>query len=80
MPSQRAVGFFVSLLGAGIFFMSLSFTVFLPLIALAPQKFAICFSVGSSLVMGAFFALKGPAAQLQSMLAPDVRMLALETL
>lgn len=52
--------------------MSLSFTVFLPLIAFAPQKFAICFTIGSMLVMGAFFALKGPQAQLESMLAAEV--------
>jgi len=48
------------------------FTIFLPIIAIAPQKFALCFTVGSSLAMGAFFALKGPAAQLESMLAADV--------
>ena len=72
MPSQRAVMHFAGLLGAGIFFMSLAFFVFLPIIAIAPQKFALCFTVGSSLAMGAFFALKGPAAQLESMLAPDV--------
>lgn len=72
MPSQRAVMHFAGLLGAGIFFMSLAFTIFLPIIAIAPQKFALCFTVGSSLAMGAFFALKGPAAQLESMLAADV--------
>ena len=61
-------------IATGALFLFLAFTVFLPVIVLAPQKFAICFTIGCILVMAAFFILKGPMAQLQSMLTPEVRL------
>lgn len=67
LPSRRAVAYFGAALGAGALFLSIAFTMFLPVIVIAPQKFAACFTIGCLLVMGSFFALRGPAAQLQHM-------------
>ncbi|XP_007049427.2 PREDICTED: protein transport protein SFT2 isoform X2 [Theobroma cacao] len=36
-------------------------------IVLVPQKFAICFTIGCALIVGSFFALKGPRNQLAHM-------------
>uniref|UniRef100_A0A0A9HS96 Vesicle transport protein n=1 Tax=Arundo donax TaxID=35708 RepID=A0A0A9HS96_ARUDO len=38
----------------------IAFTIFLPVMVIMPQKFAICFTAGCAFVMGSFFALKGP--------------------
>ena len=72
MPSQKAFFYFLTTLGAGLFFMMIAFTMFLPVLVLAPQKFALCFTIGSLLVMSSFFVLKGPMAQLNHMITPEV--------
>eukprot|EP00850_Spirogloea_muscicola_P013358 SM000090S24320 [mRNA] locus=s90:236080:236829:- [translate_table: standard] len=71
MPSRQALATFGVLVAAGAFFISLAFAVFLPFLVLAPQKFALSFTLGCALVMASFFALKGPMVQLRHMTAPD---------
>ena len=44
---------------------------FLPALPLVPAKFAVCFSVGGACSIGAVGALRGAAAQISHMLAPD---------
>eukprot|EP00271_Cylindrocystis_brebissonii_P013111 TRINITY_DN32705_c0_g1_i1.p1 TRINITY_DN32705_c0_g1~~TRINITY_DN32705_c0_g1_i1.p1 ORF type:complete len:236 (+),score=50.92 TRINITY_DN32705_c0_g1_i1:801-1508(+) len=71
LPSRRAVLYFAATISAGMFFIMLAFTVFLPVMVLAPQKFALCFTLGCLLVMGSFFVLKGPAVQLKHMTSAE---------
>lgn len=59
VPSTANLTYFFALLAAGAFFLLLSFFVFLPVIVVAPAKFALTFSIGSGLTMAAPFALKG---------------------
>eukprot|EP00245_Coleochaete_scutata_P012553 TRINITY_DN488_c0_g1_i2.p1 TRINITY_DN488_c0_g1~~TRINITY_DN488_c0_g1_i2.p1 ORF type:complete len:231 (+),score=39.15 TRINITY_DN488_c0_g1_i2:72-764(+) len=71
MPSHRTIMYFSAALGTGVFFLFIAFTLFLPAIVLMPQKFAITFTLGCMFIMGAFFVLKGPAAQLKHMLSME---------
>ncbi|KAK9152321.1 hypothetical protein Syun_010630 [Stephania yunnanensis] len=41
--------------------------MFLPVMVLMPQKFALCFTIGCLLIIGSFVALKGPKSQLEHM-------------
>lgn len=67
VPSGKSLMYFGLLLAAGVFFIFIAFTMFLPVIVLVPQKFAICFTIGCALIVGSFFALKGPRYQLVHM-------------
>lgn len=67
IPSGKALMYFGLLLASGIFFIFIAFTMFLPVMVLMPQKFAICFTIGCGLIIGSFFALKGPKNQLAHM-------------
>ncbi|EFJ35004.1 hypothetical protein SELMODRAFT_81074, partial [Selaginella moellendorffii] len=71
LPSRNQLLYFSIMLGAGCFFIFISLVMFLPLIVLMPAKFASCFSLGSCLVIGSFFALKGPRAQLAHMMSKE---------
>ena len=71
MPSTQQLAYFAALLAAGVFFLVTAFTVFLPVVMLAPSKFAVCFTTGSALVMAAFTALRGLRNQVQHMLTSD---------
>ncbi|CAI5991173.1 unnamed protein product [Closterium sp. NIES-64] len=71
LPSRKALMYFVVVLATGVFFLFLAFSMFLPVIVLAPQKFAVCFTIGCLLVVGSFFVLKGPMVQLQSMTSAE---------
>lgn len=64
--------YFGLLLAAGIFFVFIAFTIFLPVIVLVPQKFSICFTIGCALIVGSFLALKGPKNQLAHMFSKEV--------
>lgn len=75
VPSRQSIMYFSIMIGSGIFFIMMSFTLFLPIIIVAPQKFAICFTLGCMFIMGAFFALKGPKAQALHMMSKEVRLL-----
>ena len=70
--SGKSLMYFSMLLAAGVFFVFIAFTMFLPVIVLVPQKFAICFTIGCALIVGSFFALKGPRNQLAHMSSKEV--------
>ncbi|KAL8131811.1 protein transport protein sft2-like [Apium graveolens] len=63
IPSGKFLMYFGLLLATGVFFIFMAFTLFLPVIVLVPQKFALCFTLGCGFIIGAFFALKGPKNQ-----------------
>ncbi|XP_010446136.1 PREDICTED: protein transport protein sft2-like, partial [Camelina sativa] len=67
MPSGKALMYFGLLLASGVFFIFIAFTMFLPVMVLMPQKFAICFTLGCGFIIGSFFALRGPQNQLAHM-------------
>ncbi|KAL6986848.1 hypothetical protein U1Q18_042039 [Sarracenia purpurea var. burkii] len=67
VPSGKSLMYFGLLLATGVFFIFIAFTMFLPVMVLMPQKFAICFTIGCVLIIGSFFALKGPKNQLAHM-------------
>ncbi|KAJ6752520.1 hypothetical protein OIU85_002892 [Salix viminalis] len=67
IPSGKALMYFGLFLATGVFFIFIAFTLFLPVIVLVPQKFAICFTLGCGSIIGSFFALKGPKNQLAHM-------------
>ncbi|KAF8414294.1 hypothetical protein HHK36_002296 [Tetracentron sinense] len=67
VPSGKSLMYFGLLLATGVFFVFIAFTMFLPVMVLMPQKFAICFTVGCAFIIGSFFALKGPRNQLAHM-------------
>ncbi|KAJ4831104.1 hypothetical protein Tsubulata_027024 [Turnera subulata] len=67
VPSGKSFMYFGILLAAGVFFVFIAFTMFLPVMVLVPQKFAICFTIGCAFIVGSFFALKGPRNQLAHM-------------
>ncbi|XP_022857608.1 protein transport protein sft2-like, partial [Olea europaea var. sylvestris] len=67
IPSGKALMYFGLLLASGVFFLFIAFTLFLPVIVVVPQKFAICFTVGCSFIIGSFFALRGLTNQFAHM-------------
>ncbi|PON86358.1 Vesicle transport protein, SFT2-like [Trema orientale] len=67
VPSGKALMYFGLLLATGVFFVFIAFTMFLPVMVLMPQKFAICFTLGCGFIIGSFFALKGPKNQFAHM-------------
>lgn len=69
MPSTQQFAYFFAFIGAGLVFMILAFSVFLPVIVLAPSKFALSFTIGSLLVMAGFAALRGLKQQASHMLS-----------
>lgn len=72
VPSGQSFVYFGILLAAGVFFVFIAFTMFLPVMVLVPQKFAICFTIGCALIVASFFALKGPKNQLAHMISKEV--------
>ncbi|PKU63982.1 protein transport protein SFT2 [Dendrobium catenatum] len=71
VPSGKALMYFGLLLASGVFFIFIAFTMFLPVMVLMPQKFAICFTLGCCFIIGSFFALKGPKNQLIHMFSRE---------
>jgi hypothetical protein len=59
-------------LASGVFFIFIAFTLFLPVMVVMPQKFAICFTLGCGFIIGSFFVLKGPKNQLSHMFSKEV--------
>ncbi|XP_052885963.1 uncharacterized protein LOC108480586 isoform X3 [Gossypium arboreum] len=76
VPSGKAFIYFGLFLAAGVFFVFIAFTMFLPVMVLLPQKFAICFTLGCGFIIGSFFALRGPKNQLAHMSSKEVLALA----
>lgn len=72
VPSGKALMYFGLLLASGVFFIFVAFFMFLPVMVLMPQKFAICFTLGCAFIIGSFFALKGPKNQLAHMSSKEV--------
>lgn len=73
LPSSQQLMQFGGLLLAGSVFLLVSFFVGLPFIILSPSKFAISFTVGCLLVMGAFAALRGWKQQFDHLISPERR-------
>ncbi|XP_019447043.1 PREDICTED: protein transport protein SFT2 [Lupinus angustifolius] len=71
VPSGKALVYFGLLLASGVFFVFIAFTLFLPVMVIMPQKFAISFTLGCGFIIGSFFALKGPKNQLAHMLSRE---------
>lgn len=71
MPSGAQLTYFAALMSGGLFFIFVAISIYLPFIIISPTKFAAAFTLGSSLIMGSFFALKGPQAQLAYMLEKE---------
>ncbi|XP_059661293.1 protein transport protein SFT2-like isoform X2 [Cornus florida] len=71
VPSGKSLLYFGLLLAAGVFFIFIAFTLFLPVMVVMPQKFAICFTIGCAFIIGSFFALKGPKNQLMHMFSKE---------
>ncbi|WCJ37345.1 Got1/Sft2-like vescicle transport protein family [Euphorbia peplus] len=71
VPSGKSLMYFGVLVAAGVFFIFIAFTMFLPVMVLVPQKFAICFTIGCVFIIGSFFALKGPKNQLEHMTSKE---------
>ncbi|XP_073125923.1 protein transport protein sft2 isoform X1 [Henckelia pumila] len=71
IPSGKALVYFGLFLASGVFFVFIAFSLFLPVIALVPQKFAICFTIGCAFIIGSFFALKGPKNQFDHMTSKE---------
>lgn len=67
VPSGKSLMYFGIFLATGVFFVFIAFTMFLPVMVLMPQKFAISFTLGCGFIIGSFFALKGPKYQLAHM-------------
>jgi len=61
---------FAGVFGIGLLFIMLSLN-FLPLLLVAPQKFAGCFTVGSVTMLSSFVIFRGPEAFLKSMTQRD---------
>ena len=74
VPSRQALTAFFIMIAAGSFFIFMAFFMFLPVIVLVPQKFAISFTIGSIFIVGSFFALKGPKAQFYHMISKEVNI------
>lgn len=69
MPNTQQFAYFFAFIGAGLVFMILAFSIFLPVIVIAPSKFALSFTIGSLLVMAGFAALRGLKQQASHMLS-----------
>ena len=69
--SSTSLTYFFALLGTGLLFLILAFTLFLPVIMLAPSKFAVCFTIGSLLTLSAFMSLRGWGGQLAHMFSSE---------
>lgn len=59
VPGTTQWVYFAALAGAGGLFLLLAFTIFLPVIILAPSKFALTFTIGSALILASMGALRG---------------------
>lgn len=75
VPSRQALTAFAIMIAAGSFFIFMAFFMFLPVIVLVPQKFAISFTIGCIFMVGSFFALKGPKAQFYHMISKEVSII-----
>lgn len=71
MPSGTQLVYFGAILGSGVLFLLLAIFVFLPVLIIAPSKFALTFSLGSGLVLASVGALRGWKQQAQHMISRE---------
>lgn len=71
VPTGKSFMTFGILLAVGVFLVFIAVTVFLPVMVLVPQKFAICFTIGCALIIASFFALKGYRTQFAHMTSKE---------
>lgn len=71
IPSSTQWTYFVALGGFGALFLVLAFVLFLPVLVVAPAKFALTFSIGSGLVIAALGALRGYGRLFKQLVATD---------
>ena len=62
MPNMQQFAYFFAFLIAGLVFLVIAFSLFLPVIILAPNKFAISFTIASGFIMAAPDCPEGLAA------------------
>mmetsp|Transcript_12017 Transcript_12017/g.36150 ORF Transcript_12017/g.36150 Transcript_12017/m.36150 type:complete len:351 (+) Transcript_12017:1089-2141(+) len=65
LEASRRFRLFLAWLFVSVFFFALALFVGLPVLVLRPQKFALCFTLGSVAYMASFAALRGLEAQLR---------------
>ncbi|GLJ40311.1 hypothetical protein SUGI_0828550 [Cryptomeria japonica] len=70
-PSGKALVYFGLLMATGIFFIFIALLLFLPVMVVMPQKFALSFTLGCLFIILSFFALKGPKTQLLHMVSKE---------
>ncbi|EFJ47552.1 hypothetical protein VOLCADRAFT_61248 [Volvox carteri f. nagariensis] len=71
IPSGQALVYFFSFMAAGAVFLMLAFMLFLPVVILAPSKFALSFTLGCLSIMVGFMQLRGWKQQLQHMMSSE---------
>ncbi|KAG2438080.1 hypothetical protein HXX76_005689 [Chlamydomonas incerta] len=71
IPSGQQLVYFFCFLAAGGVFLLLAFMLFLPVIILAPSKFALSFTLGCLCIMSGFIQLRGFKQQLTHMMSAD---------
>ncbi|KAL8205363.1 hypothetical protein R6Q57_008914 [Mikania cordata] len=71
VPTGKSLVTFGMLLAVGVFLVFIAVTVFLPVMVLVPQKFAICFTIGCAIIITSFFSLKGYRAQFAHMTSKE---------
>mmetsp|Transcript_24567 Transcript_24567/g.97488 ORF Transcript_24567/g.97488 Transcript_24567/m.97488 type:complete len:225 (+) Transcript_24567:108-782(+) len=71
LEASRRLRIFAAWLLVSAAFFALAFFVGLPVLALRPQKFALCFTLGSLAFMGSFAALRGIRAHLRVLCARE---------
>ncbi|CAD7700703.1 unnamed protein product [Ostreobium quekettii] len=71
VPTSTQWSYFASFMAGGALLLVMSFTLFLPMIAISPSRFALTFTLGCLCVMAAFAALNGWKQQLKHMVSKD---------
>ncbi|MCU0355245.1 MAG: hypothetical protein MUD08_16135, partial [Cytophagales bacterium] len=71
LPSQQQFGLALLMICGGCLFLLLAFAVFLPVLIVAPAKFAISFTLGCALVMAGVSCLRGWQQQLGHMFSKE---------
>ena len=71
MPSTSQLIYAACFFATGLGFLTISFMVFLPIVIVAPAKFAFAFTFGSVLMLTAFATLTGWKSTMEHMLGKD---------
>ncbi|KAF4651941.1 Vesicle transport protein [Perkinsus chesapeaki] len=71
--TRDTIGKFIMFFAGGCICMMLALT-FLPMVVIAPQKFALMFTIGSCLILMSFSVLKGHAAFIAHIMSPEKRL------